>query len=175
MIVLGIDPGLSAMGWGVVESPEQGGRDLVARGHGALKTASGINIAERLRHIFEELGRIIAEYKPDELAIEEIFFEKNVKTAVVVAQSKGTALTAAGVAGLRAYEYSPVQIKLALAGYGKADKEQVQKMVQRLLGLAELPRPNHAADALAVAITHIHHQRLERRAAKMDVALARKR
>ncbi|GAB4320403.1 MAG: crossover junction endodeoxyribonuclease RuvC [Candidatus Sumerlaeia bacterium] len=165
MIVLGIDPGLSAMGWGVVET-RRGPRDLAALGFGVLHTTNDSGMAARLRMLFEQVSELISLYRPTEMAVEEIYFERNVKTAIVVAQSKGVAMAAAGCAGLCSFDYSPLQVKLALTGYGKAQKDQVQRMVQRLLGLQAQPRPSHAADALAVAVTHIHHQRLARRAAR---------
>lgn len=156
MVVLGIDPGTAIMGYGLVESD---GRTLTAIAYGALTTSKGVPPAERLRQLYDELGRIIAERRPDAMAVEELFFSANARTAIAVGQARGIALLAGAQAGLDVYEYTPLQVKDAVVGYGKATKEQVQLMTTTLLGLSAVPRPDDAADALAVAICHAHSAR----------------
>ncbi len=157
MIVLGIDPGTAIMGYGLVEHD---GRRLSPLAYGALTTAKSEAPAERLRQLFDGLGALIAAQRPQAVAVEELFFSNNARTAIAVGQARGVALLAAAQAGLPVYEYTPLQVKDAVAGYGRASKEQVQAMVATLLGLASVPRPDDAADALAVAICHAHSVRL---------------
>ena len=157
MLTLGIDPGTAIMGYGLVASD---GRSLCAIDYGALTTPSDLRPEERLRRLHERLCEIIAAHRPDAMAVEELFFNANARTAIAVGQARGVALLAAAQAGLRVHEYTPLQVKGAVAGYGRAGKEQVQLMAATLLALRTVPRPDDAADALAVAICHAHSARL---------------
>lgn len=153
MKILGIDPGLASVGYGLIE---QGPRDRRPRHieHGVIETSAGLPLALRLDAIHRRLRELIREHEPTHAAVEEIFFSRNVKTAVAVAQARGVAIQAA--VGLELAEFSPPRIKLALVGHGRADKNQVQQMVRAVLNLPEIPRPDHAADALAAALCHLH-------------------
>jgi len=154
MRVLGIDCGTEYTGYGVVElCPDQ---TLVCLACGAIKLSPRDPLPSRLSTIFVRLGGIIAEHHPDGVAIEDIFYAVNVKSALKLGQVRGVAMLAASSAGLQVAEYSPLTIKSAVVGYGKAEKRQVQNMVTRLLKLAEIPEPPDAADALAIAICHLH-------------------
>lgn len=153
MLVLGIDPGTAIMGFGFVECR---GNRLKAIHHGAIRTDAGTPAELRLRHIYENLTRLIAEYQPDVMGIEELFFNKNVRTAIAVGQARGVALLAAANAKVPLLECTPLQVKQSVVGYGKATKDQVIFMVQKLLNLAEKPGPDDVADALAVAIYATH-------------------
>jgi len=164
MSVLGIDPGTATTGYGLVE--EVGG-DLRALAFGTIKTPAGRPLPARLQLIYRAVADLAAEWGPTGAAVEELFFSSNVRTAMSVGQARGVALLALADAGLAVAEYTPSAVKQAVTGYGSADKAQVQEMVRLLLGLAETPRPDDAADALAVAICHFHSSRLaalERRA-----------
>ncbi|MBS3783676.1 MAG: crossover junction endodeoxyribonuclease RuvC [Anaerolineae bacterium] len=156
--VLGIDPGTATTGYGVVE---QDGNDLKALVSGVIRTASDQPTSVRLQIIHRELRSLAAEWEPDEAAVEELFFSNNVRTAMSVGQARGVAILALADAGLEVAEYTPLAIKQAVTGYGSADKAQMQEMVKMLLGLSERPRPDDAADALAVAICHLHSARLK--------------
>lgn len=157
MLTLGIDPGTAIMGYGLVVSD---GRTLQALDYGVLTTSKDEPAAERLRLLYAGLGELMAHHRPDAVAVEELFFNTNVRTAIAVGQARGIALLAAAQAGLRVYEYTPLQVKGAVVGYGRASKEQVQLMTTTLLGLRAVPRPDDAADALAVAICHAHSARI---------------
>ncbi|WP_129670480.1 crossover junction endodeoxyribonuclease RuvC [Candidatus Chloroploca sp. Khr17] len=160
MRTLGIDPGLATMGWGIVE--EQGGQlRLVAVG--ALTTPAGTPLPERLHSLYDELRRVIAEHRPQSAAIEELFFGKNVNTALTVGQARGVALLALVQAHIPVFEYKPTVVKQAVAGYGGADKKQMQEMVRMTLGLSLVPKPDDAADALAIAICHVYSNPMLRR------------
>jgi len=164
MRVLGIDPGTATTGYGLVE--EVGG-DLRALAFGTIRTPAGRSMPARLQLIYRAVVDLAAEWGPTTAAVEELFFSSNVRTAMSVGQARGVALLALADAGLAVSEYTPSAVKQAVTGYGSADKAQVQEMVRLLLGLAETPRPDDAADALAVAICHFHSSRLaalERRA-----------
>lgn len=150
-IILGIDPGIARMGFGVVV---QEGHRMKAAQYGTLTTEAHRPLEERLVDIFGQIQDVLKKVKPQTVAMEELFFSRNAKTAIAVGQARGVALLACGLAGIPVYEYRPLEVKQAVAGYGGADKEQVQKMVKLLLGLAEVPRPDDTADALAIAITH---------------------
>lgn len=154
--VLGIDPGLADLGYGIVER-HPSTRKITWIEHGTVRTAAGTPVASRLQKIYLELTRIIREHAPHEVAVEELFFASNVSTAMTVAQARGVAILASAQSGVPLGEYSPPQIKQAITGSGKAAKRQVQLMVKAVLELPELPRPDHAADALAVALCHLHH------------------
>jgi crossover junction endodeoxyribonuclease RuvC len=151
MIVLGIDPGLANTGYGVVA--ERDGR-LVALDGGVIETRAGVPQEERLAQMHAELDALMLTHSPDAVAVEELYFGQNARTAFAVGHGRGVALLAAGQRGLRCASYTPQQIKGAVCGNGRAGKDQVARMVMTLLGLAEVPRPDHAADALAVAICH---------------------
>lgn len=155
MRVLGVDPGTARMGWGVVEGEEE--PRLVA--YGTLTTAAGRPPSDRLYELFLALREVVACHQPDTAALEELFFARNVRTALAVGQARGAALVALAEAGLVVHEYSPLEVKMAVTGYGGAEKAQVQEMVRALLSLAEIPRPDDAADALAVALCHLHSAR----------------
>ncbi|HLJ87365.1 MAG TPA: crossover junction endodeoxyribonuclease RuvC [Candidatus Angelobacter sp.] len=154
MRVLGIDCGSEYTGFGVVE--QAAGGKLVCHTQGAIKLASRTAMACKLEKIFVELKAIIAEHSPEIVAIEDVFYAVNVKSALKLGQVRGVAMLAASSGGLEVAEYSPLSIKSAVVGYGRADKGQVQQMVMRLLGLALPPQPTDASDALAIAICHIH-------------------
>ena len=160
MIVLGIDPGLAATGYGVVA--QRGGR-LLALDGGVIDTPAGRPSEARLAAIFDRVGDLLAEHDPGAVALEALYFGQNVRTAFAVGQARGVALLAAGQRAVPCVDYTPQQIKSAVCGSGRAAKGQVQDMVKRLLGLPEPPRPDHAADALAVAICHLNHAPLRER------------
>lgn len=155
--VIGIDPGTAITGYGVIREKESGRLEWVS--HGVITTPSDWNEPQRLLHVYRSLLETMAEFQPDCCAVEQLFFQKNVKTALKVGQGRGAALIAAAERGLLIGEYTPLAVKQAVVGYGKAEKHQVQQMVKMLLGLEEIPRPDDAADALAVAICHLHSTR----------------
>ena len=150
-VILGIDPGLARMGYGVILQREGRCRAL---DYGTMTSAARAPVEKRLVDLFEQMRAVLKKNKPDAVALEELFFSKNVKTGMAVSQARGVAVLAAGLAGLPVYEYRPVEVKQAITGYGQAEKQQVQKMVKLLLGLSEVPKPDDTADALAVALTH---------------------
>jgi crossover junction endodeoxyribonuclease RuvC len=156
-VVVGIDPGTAITGYGIIREHENGDLEWVS--HGVVKTPSDWDDPKRLLEIYHKLNEIFASYKPDCCAVEKLFFQKNVRTAIQVGQGRGAALIAAAEAELSVGEYTPLEVKLAVVGYGNADKQQVQKMVKVLLDLKEIPKPDDAADALAVAICHLHSTR----------------
>ena len=151
MIVLGIDPGLANTGYGVVAQRE--GR-LVALDGGVIETRAGVAQEQRLTDIHGAVDALLAEHEPDAVALEELYFGQNVRTAFAVGHGRGVVMLAAGQRGVECTSYTPQKVKAAVCGNGRAGKDQVARMVQTLLGLAEEPRPDHAADALAVAICH---------------------
>ena len=152
MIILGLDPGLATLGYGVIEKDEKGNSKAVDCG--VIVTPKEETLPVRLAMLEEGLVKLLTKYKPDEVAIEELFFSKNITTGIAVAHARGvTLLTCAKHSG-RLYEYTPMQIKQALTGYGKADKQQMQSVVTSLLKLKSVPKPDDAADALAVALCH---------------------
>ncbi|MBC9785670.1 crossover junction endodeoxyribonuclease RuvC [Heliobacillus mobilis] len=153
MVILGIDPGTAICGYGLIEMC---GNRLSAIAYGAIRTPAHTPLASRLLTIFNDLEAIIAEYKPELIAVEELFFSRNVTTALAVGHARGTVLLAAARAGLPVNEYKPAQVKQAVVGYGRAEKSQVQEMVRRLLALQDTPKPDDVADALAVAICCAH-------------------
>ena len=152
MFVLGIDPGLTRTGYGVVEKSPRG---LTAIAVGVIRTDRDARIADRLVELHRDLSAIVAEYQIDSAAIEQVFVNRNRQTATSVARASGVALLAVAQAGIEVVEYTPSAVKMALTGYGAADKNQVQRVVQMRLGLAEVPKPADAADALAIAVCHI--------------------
>ena len=149
MIILGVDPGLATTGYGVVE--EKGG-NYCRIGSGCILTGKDSPSALRLEQIFNRVMDLADDYRPDALALEKLFFSKNSRTALQVGEARGTVILAAAQSGLQLYEYTPLQVKQAVTGYGKADKRQVQENVKKLCGLGSIPKPDDAADALAVAI-----------------------
>lgn len=151
MRILGIDPGTGILGFGVIEA-KNGKAQLVDAG--VIRTPVKEDDAVRLQTIYDELTDIITQTKPTELSVEKLFFAQNVTTAMTVAQARGVVLLCGMQAGLSIYEYTPLQIKQALTGYGRADKKQMQEMVRVILGLKDAPKPDDCADALAAAITH---------------------
>lgn len=157
MLVLGIDPGTATTGFGLVESR---GSRLRVIDYGIISTPAGMDMPERLCLIHQGLSQIISQYQPQTAAVEQIFYYHNAKTVITVAQSRGVILYTAASAGIEVCEYTPLQVKQSVVGYGQADKRQVQLMVQRILSLKEIPKPDDAADALAIAICHLHAQRL---------------
>lgn len=157
MRVIGIDPGTAITGWGIVEEFASSELTLVA--YGVVTTPAKTPLADRLKTIYAELTSIVAEYQPDTSAVEMLFFSRNTTTALSVGHGRGVAMLALAQADLPIFEYKPLEIKQAITGYGGADKKQVQRMVQLLLNLAEIPKPDDAADALAIAICHLHSAR----------------
>ncbi len=151
MRILGIDPGTGILGFGVIEV-DKGKAQLVDAG--VIRTPAKEDDAVRLETIFDELTDVIKETKPAEMSVEKLFFAQNVTTAMTVSQARGVVLLCGRQAGLTIYEYTPLQIKQALTGYGRADKNQIQEMVRVILQLKEIPKPDDCADALAAAITH---------------------
>jgi crossover junction endodeoxyribonuclease RuvC len=160
VLVLGIDPGTATTGYGLVEEDDAGDARLV--GYGVILTEAGAPMPERLLILHRELTAVLAQARPDAVAVEELFFSRNVSTALTVGQARGIVLLSAAQAGVPVYEYKPAEVKQALVGYGGAEKAQIQEMVRLMLGLDEIPRPDDAADAVAVAICHLHSARLRR-------------
>ncbi len=153
MRVLGIDPGTAATGYGIVEEEK---RTLILINSGVISTSSQLSFSQRLGQLFQRVNELIRDYKPESLAVEEPFQAKNVRMALNIGQARGAAILAGVNAGLEVASYTPLQVKQAVVGYGRAEKEQVQEMAKRLLNLEEIPRPDHAADALGLAICHLH-------------------
>lgn len=155
MVIIGIDPGVAKVGFGVVrkiQNPKSKTQNrLRCLGYGLIQTSSFLPPAERLKKIHKELNKLIRKYRPEALAVESIYFFKNLKTALPVSQAKGVILLAAANKNIPVYEFTPLQIKMTVVGYGRAEKRQVQEMIKNELNLKELPKPDDAADALAVA------------------------
>jgi crossover junction endodeoxyribonuclease RuvC len=157
VLILGIDPGTAITGFGLVRETDSG-LDLVH--YGVISTPSKQALPRRLQTIYQGLVDVIRDHQPDAAAVEELFFSRNARTALSVGHARGVTLLALADAGLPIHEYKPLQIKQAVAGYGGADKRQVQEMVRMLLDLDHIPRPDDAADAVAVAVCHIHSARM---------------
>ena len=153
MRVLGIDPGYAIVGWGVLEY--SGGR-FAPVAYGAITTDAGVPFEQRLREVYDGMHEILAKYRPEALAIEKLFYQHNQTTVIGVAEARGVMLLAAAQAGVSIHEYTPMQVKQAVTGYGKAVKKQVQEMTRILLHLEKIPKPDDTADALAMAITYCH-------------------
>lgn len=151
MIILGIDPGTATTGYGLIKKT---GSKLEFIDFGCILTPASLSLSDRLEIIATELDKIIEKYKPSQIAVEELFFAANTKTAIAVGHARGVILLGGKKKGLSLFEYTPLEVKMAITGYGRADKNQVQQMVKSLLSLAEIPKPDDAADALAVAICH---------------------
>jgi len=148
--IIGIDPGTALLGFGVIDAADD--PELVD--FGAVETVVGVPMPDRLLFLYDAITKLIAQYQPDVMSVEQLFFARNVTTAITVGQARGVALLAAAQAKLGVVEYTPSQVKHAIAGYGKADKQQMQEMVRILLGMEYAPQPDDAADALAVALCH---------------------
>lgn len=151
MRILGIDPGYAIVGYGIIEMK---GNSIIPITYGCIFTDKDMPFPNRMEKIFNDLRVIIEKFEPDDIAFEELFFNKNTKTAISVAQARGVQIMACKLFKEQLYEYTPLQIKNAIVGYGRAEKRQVQEMIKILLGLKEIPKPDDAADALAVAIAH---------------------
>lgn len=151
MLILGIDPGTATTGFGIIKKE---GQKFSLIEYGCILTPAKTDLHERLDTIFDELTEIISKFVPDHIAVEELFFAKNTTTALSVGQARGVVLLAAKKKGLSIFEYTPLEVKMALTGYGRADKKQIQQMVKAILALKEIPKPDDAADALAIAICH---------------------
>jgi crossover junction endodeoxyribonuclease RuvC len=158
MRILGIDPGFAICGYGVIEEAKNG--DLTVLAHGVIETHKSESLPQRLFTLRRELHGLIETWTPDEAAVEELFFATNAKTAISVGQARGVIVLSLFERGLKIAEYTPMQVKQAVSGYGGADKRQMQEMVRMLLRLAKIPKPDDAADALAIAITHAHSRRM---------------
>jgi len=153
MIILGIDPGIAIVGFGVLE---YNGNKFRVIDYDAITTPAGMPLNLRLKSIYEQLCVVLDKYKPDAVAVEELFFNTNVKTAMSVSHGRGVIVLAATLKGIPTFEYTPLQVKQAITGYGRADKNQVQQMVKIMLNLNAVPKPDDVADALAIAICHAH-------------------
>jgi crossover junction endodeoxyribonuclease RuvC len=158
-LALGIDPGTATTGYGLVRLEQDGG--LVAVKYGVILTPKEASAPARLETIYDELCGFLNKYKPETAAVEKLFFSRNVTTALAVGQARGVVMLALQKAGIESFEYTPKEVKNAVAGYGGADKRQVQEMVRALLQLESIPKPDDAADALAIAITHLNTKRYE--------------
>lgn len=157
MLVIGIDPGTAITGYGLVRDTADS-LEMVA--YGVIQTPAGMPLPQRLLLLHQELQRLVLLHRPQSGAVEKLFFQRNVTTAMSVGQARGVAMLTLAEANLTIQEYTPLEVKQAVAGYGNADKAQMQYMVRALLGLDEIPRPDDAADALAVAICHLHSARV---------------
>lgn len=153
MIILGIDPGYAIVGYGIIRYENN---RFTILDFGAITTPAGMPFEERLKCIYEDLCYLFDKYKPDAMAIEKLFFNTNKKTAVDVAQARGVILLAAKMNGAECFEYTPLQVKQSVVGYGRAEKKQVQEMTRQILNLSAVPKPDDTADALAMAICHAH-------------------
>lgn len=157
MRILGIDPGIAIVGFGFIDKM---GNKLVPLQYGSIQTKAHTETALRLKDLYDSMQSLIEKYQPDALAIEQLFFNRNVTTALSVSQARGVLLLAGVQSGIDIAEYTPLQVKQAVVGYGKAEKHQVQEMVRMFLGLSAVPKPDDVADALAVAICHAHSAKL---------------
>lgn len=161
MMVLGIDPGIARCGWGVVQ---KNGSSLTAIGYGCITTTSTTDESKRLSQLYTQILEITEKYKPDVMVVEKLFFAANAKTAITVGQARGAILVAAGTAGIPVASFTPLEVKQAITGYGRAEKGQMQQMVTKTLHLTSVPQPDDTADALAVAITHCFMKKYDRTA-----------
>ncbi len=159
MIILGVDPGTAITGYGVLETI---GNKFKLLDYGCIRTEAGIALEQRLAHIYQGIILLINHWHPEEVAIEELFFNKNTRTALTVGHARGVIYLAAAHQKVSIQEYTPLQVKQAVVGYGRADKQQVQYMVKTLLNLSTLPKPDDAADALAIAICHAHWRAVDK-------------
>ncbi len=153
MIILGVDPGIATVGYGVIE---YNGNKFRVIDYGAILTPAKTSLEYRLSLIYADINKLIEKYKPDCMAVEELFFNTNVKTAIAVGHGRGVILLAGEMNGVKVFEYTPLQVKQAVVGYGRAEKNQVMQMTKIILGLENVPKPDDTADALAIAICHAH-------------------
>jgi crossover junction endodeoxyribonuclease RuvC len=165
IVVLGVDPGIAITGYGVVRENQD---VLESVAYGVITTPAGWPLPRRLQRLYSELMALMKTYHPGEASVEELFFARNARTALAVGHARGVILLALADAGLPSYEYTPLQVKQAITGYGRASKEQMQEMVRLLLQLETIPQPDDAADALAIAICHAHSLSTAERMARMD-------
>lgn len=154
MTILGIDPGTATTGYGLVRENASGQPEAIA--YGVITTPAGLPMPERLVMLYQELKKIILLHRPASSAVEKLFFQRNVTTAIAVGQARGVILLALAEAGVSVFEYTPLEVKQAVVGYGKAEKKQIQLMMKALLNLEDIPKPDDAADALAIAVCHLH-------------------
>ena len=157
MVILGIDPGIAITGYGLINEDETG--EISCMAYGVIRTEGGLSQQERLLQLFTGLNQLIEQFEPVSAAVEKLFFQKNVKSAMSVSQARGVVLLSCALAGIPVHEYTPVAVKQAVAGYGKADKKQIQEMVKILLQMDTIVKPDDAADALAIAICHLNSHR----------------
>ena len=153
MKILGIDPGIAIVGFGIIEYD---GFKFKTVDYGAVTSPAHTPLPARLKMVYDDIGYIMDKYKPDQVAVEELFFNNNAKTAIAVGQARGVLILAAENRKIPVYEYTPLQVKQAVVGYGRAEKKQVQQMVRAMLSLHEIPKPDDTADALAIAVCHAH-------------------
>ncbi len=153
MVVLGIDPGYAIVGYGAIEQTRGRTRAL---GYGAITTKAGVPLPDRLSEIYRDMLELLSRVRPDAAAVEELFFNTNVTTGIAVAHARGVIVLACAQSGVPVFQYTPLQVKMAVVGYGRAEKKQVMEMTRIMLGLDKMPRPDDAADALAVALCHAH-------------------
>ncbi|MDD6011216.1 MAG: crossover junction endodeoxyribonuclease RuvC [Oscillospiraceae bacterium] len=153
MVILGIDPGYAIVGYGVLDYKNN---HFTILDYGAILTDAGTPFNERLETIYDRLSAIIDRFQPEAMAVEKLFYNNNAKTVIDVSQARGVIMLAAQKKGVCAYEYTPLQVKQSVVGYGRADKKQVQEMIRRILGLEKVPKPDDTADALAMAVCHAH-------------------
>ncbi|MBE3554005.1 MAG: crossover junction endodeoxyribonuclease RuvC [Thermicanus sp.] len=165
MRILGIDPGLALVGYGVIEVRDG---NLLPVQFGKLETAKELSLPARLERIYRGMKEILREYQPDEVAVEKLYFNTNTTTAIAVAEARGVILLASEEDHIPVYEYTPLQVKQTVVGYGQAEKKQVQMMIRVLLGLRSDPKPDDVADALGIAITHAHFSRWKRKEGNGD-------
>lgn len=149
MLVLGIDPGYAIIGYGLVDT-----NGMKPLSYGVIRTEAGIPIEERLSEIYDNMCELLSTFRPDHVAIEKLYFNTNEKTAINVSQARGVIVLACVKCGVKLYEYTPLQVKMSVVGYGRAEKSQIMDMTKRLLGLSKIPKPDDAADALAIALCH---------------------
>jgi crossover junction endodeoxyribonuclease RuvC len=157
MRILGVDPGIARTGWGIIEVQ---GQKLQVLKYGCLETDSKENVAQRLEKIYNKISELIIEYEPQEMVVEELFFNTNAKTAFVVGQARGAIILSGAKNNIPCFSYTPLQVKIAVSGYGRAEKAQVGQMVKIILNLREIPKPDDTTDALAVAITHAFSRKI---------------
>ena len=157
MRILGIDPGIGRMGWGIVD---ENGSKVKVVAYDCLETSKDLSTPERLQLVYETVKKLFETYHPDALSIEELFFNTNVTTAMTVGQARGVVLLAAAQADVSIGVYTPLQVKVALTGYGRAEKSQIGQMVKTVLGLEKIPKPDDTADALAIALTHVFSRKI---------------
>ncbi|TYQ16284.1 UNVERIFIED_CONTAM: Holliday junction endonuclease RuvC [Acetivibrio alkalicellulosi] len=157
MIIMGIDPGFAITGYGLLKYE---GNKFTALDYGAIKTESSMKLPERLLFLHKKLEQLIIKYKPCAISIEELFFNKNIKTALTVGHGRGVAVLAAAQSGVEVFEYTPLQVKQSVVGYGRAEKSQMQQMIKIILNLSEIPKPDDVADALGVAVCHGHSYKM---------------